>query len=134
MALKLSVAARNAILDTITTSVGSAGLCRIYSGTRPASVATALAGNTLLAELTLGSPLAPSASSGVLTLNAITQDSAADATGTASFFRIFRSDGTTAVIDGDVAVSGSDMNMNTVSIVTGGPVQITSFTITAPGA
>lgn len=134
MALKFTVASRNALLDSITASVGSAGLLRIYTGARPATPATALSGNTLLAELTLGSPLAPAASGGVLTLNAITQDSAADATGTATFFRIFQSNGTTAVIDGDVATSGSDLNLNTTSIVTGGPVQITSFTITAPGA
>lgn len=134
MALKFTVASRNALLDSISTSVGSAGLLRIYTGTRPATPATALSANTLLAELTLGSPLAAAASGGVLTLNAITQDSAADATGTATFFRIFQSNGTTAVIDGDVATSASDLNLNTVSIVTGGPVQITSFTITAPGA
>lgn len=134
MALQLSVASRNALLDTISTSVGSGGILRIYSGARPANVGTAIGAQVVLAELTLGSPLAPSASGGVLTLNAITQDSSANATGTASFFRIFQSNGTTAVIDGDVAVSASDLNLNTVSIVSGGPVQITSFTITAPGA
>jgi hypothetical protein len=70
----------------------------------------------------------------VATFNAIAQDSAADATGTAAFFRIFQSDGTTAVIDGDVGTTGSDLNLNTTSIVAGGPIQITSMTLTAPGA
>lgn len=133
MALQLSTAARNALLDTITSSVGSAGILRIYSGTRPANVAASITG-TVLAELTLGSPMAAAASGGVLTLNAITQDSSANATGTATHFRIFQSNGTTAVVDGDVGTSGSDLNLNTTSIVSGGPVQITSFTITAPGA
>jgi hypothetical protein len=71
-------------------------------------------------------------------MSAITQDSSADATGTAAFFRIFSTnDGSTplnAVIDGDCGTSGSDLNLNTLSIVSGGPIQITSFTITAPGA
>jgi hypothetical protein len=42
--------------------------------------------------------------------------------------------GNTAVIDGNVGTSGSDLNLNTTSIVTGGPVAISSFTITAGNA
>ncbi len=133
MAIKLSATARNAELDAITTTVGASGKLRIYSGTRPANVAAAITG-TLLAELTLNATFAPAASGGVLTLNAITSDSSADATGTASHFRIFKSDGTTAVIDGDVGTSGSDLNLNTVSLVTGAVVAVTSFTITAGNA
>jgi hypothetical protein len=133
MALSLSTALRNARLDAITAAVGSAGVCRIYTGTRPASVATAVGAQVLLAELTLGSPMAPAASGGVLTLDAITQDSAANATGTGAWFRISSSGGT-AVIDGDVAASGADLNLNTVSIVSGGPVAISSFTLTEGGA
>jgi hypothetical protein len=122
------------MLDAITTTAGNSGFLRIYSGTAPATVGTALSGNTLLAELTLNSTFAPSASSGVLTLNSITQDSSADATGTASFWRIYKSDGTTAVMQGTVGTSGADLNLNTVSIASGGPVSVTSFTITASGA
>lgn len=135
MALKLSTAARNALLDSLTVSLGSAALLRIYTGQRPANVGTGISGQALLAELTLGSPAAGPAAGGVLTLNAITTDSSADGTGTAQWFRIFRSDGTTAVIDGDVAASPatSDLVLNTTSIVATGPVSITSFTITAPG-
>lgn len=130
MTLGISVAARNAMLDAITTAIGSSGKVRIYSGTRPATGGTA---TTLLAELPLSATAAAAASSGVLTLNAITNDSSADATGTASWFRILTS-GNTAVIDGDVGTSGSDLNLNTVSIVSGGPVAISSFTITAGNA
>jgi hypothetical protein len=133
MALKLSTASRNALLDAITTAVGSSGKLRIYSGTRPANVAASITG-TLLAELTCNATFAPSASSGVLTLNSITSDSTADATGTATHFRLFQSNGTTAVIDGDVGTSGSDLNLNTTSIVSGATVSVTSFTITAPNA
>ena len=60
-------------------------------------------------------------------------DSSANATGTATWFRVVTSGGT-FVIDGNVGTSGSDLNLNTTSIVIGGPVQITSFTITAPNA
>ena len=37
MALAYSVATRNAMLDTITTAIGSNGLLRIYDGSRPAT-------------------------------------------------------------------------------------------------
>ena len=133
MALKLSTTLRNAQLDAITTAVGASGLLRIYSGTRPASVSAAITG-TLLAELTCSATFAPAASGGVLTVNAVTQDSSADATGTATHFRQWKSDGTTAVIDGDVGTSGSDLNLNTTSIVAAGPVAVTSYVLTAGGA
>lgn len=133
MALQLSTTVRNAMMDAITTAAGASALLRIYSGTRPANPAAAITG-ALLGTLTCNATFAPSASGGVLTLNAITNDSSADATATATHFRLWKSDGTTAVIDGDVGTSGSDLNLNTTSIVTGGPIACTSFTITAPNA
>jgi hypothetical protein len=69
----------------------------------------------------------------VLTLNAITSDSSANATGTATWFRIVTSGGT-HVIDGNVGTSGSDLNLSTTSIVSGASVSITSFTITGGNA
>jgi len=130
MALAFSTAARNARLDAITTAIGSNGLVRIYDGTRPA---TGGAATTLLAELPLSATAAAAASGGVLTLNAITADSSADATGTATWFRVTTSGGT-AVIDGDVGTSGADLNLNTTSIVIAGSVSISSFTITEANA
>lgn len=130
MALGIDVATRNnmlnAIRDTIDGGAG-AGLVRIYDGTRPA---TSGAATTLLAELTLSDPCAAAASAGVLTFSAITQDSSANATGTATWFRIVTSGGT-PVLDGSVGTAGSDLNLNSQGISTGVAVQITSFTITA---
>jgi hypothetical protein len=60
---------------------------------------------TLLAELALSDLSAAAASSGTLTLNSISDDTSANATGTASWFRIVDSDGN-AVVDGDVGTSG----------------------------
>lgn len=126
MALAYSTTLRNAMLDAITTAAGSAALLRIYDGARPASGGAA---TTLLAELTCGTPFAAGAASGVLTLGSITQDSSANATGTATWFRIVTSGGT-FVLDGNVGTSGSDLNLTTTSIVSGQPVSITSITIT----
>jgi hypothetical protein len=131
MALAYHVTLRNNQLDQITSRAGNAALLRIYSGTRPATGGTA---TTLLAELTCATPFASGASSGVLTFGAVTQDSSANATGTATWFRIVQSDGTTHVMDGDVGTSGSDLNLTTTSIVTGQPVSISSATITRGNA
>lgn len=128
MALALNVTLRNSMLDAITTRAGASAKLRIYDGVRPATAGTV---TTLLAELVCNATFAPAASGGVLTLNSIANDASADATGTATWFRIVQSDGTTHVLDGNVGTSGSDLNLNTVSIVAAGPVSITSFTITA---
>jgi hypothetical protein len=130
MALGYVATLRNAQLDAITTAVGTSGKVRIYSGTRPATGGTA---TTQLAELPCSATFAPAASGGVLTINALTTDASADATGTASWFRILTS-ANAAVIDGDVGTSGSDLNLNSTSITIGGSVAITSFTITAGNA
>lgn len=134
MALKYSTTLRNAQLDAITTAVGTSGILRIYSGSRPANVAAAITG-TLLAELVCNaSAFAAAASGGVLTANAISNDSSANASGTATHYRLWKSDGTTAVIDGDVSTSGADLNLDNTSINSGQVVSITSFTITAGNA
>lgn len=131
MALGYNVTLRNAQLDAITTAAGASALFRIYDGSRPATGGTA---TTLLAELVMNATFAPSAASGVLTLNAIAADSSANATGTATWFRIVKSDGTTHVMDGSAGTSGTDLVLNTASIVAGANVSISSATITAGNA
>lgn len=130
MSLSLTTTIRNARLDAITSAIGASGLLKIYDATGgvPANVGTAISTQVLLATPTLSATSFPAASAGVLTANAITTQNAV-ATGTAAFFRITTSGGT-AVAQGTVGTSGSDLNLNTVSIVTGGPVAVTSLTIT----
>lgn len=128
MAISLAEAVRNARLNAITTYVGASAILRIYSGTRPANGGTP---TTMLAQLTCNATFAPSASSGVLTLNAISPATSAAATGTATWFRIVRSDGTTHVMDGSVstiAAGTGDMRLDDVSVVLGGTVAISSAT------
>lgn len=132
MALTMSTASKNlglnAQLDVLNT-----GFLDIYSGTRPAGPDTALSGNTLLASLPMSATAFAAASGGTKTANAITSDSSADATGTATFFRAFKADHTTAVIDGTVGTSGTDAIINSVSIVAGTTVSCSSCVITAGG-
>lgn len=131
MTIGMSTALRNARLDAITTAAGANAKLRLYSGTRPATGGTA---TTLLAELTCGATFAPAASGGVLTLNAITSDSSADASGTATWARLVKSDGTTHVMDMDVGTSGADLNMNSNVISAGASVAITGATLTEANA
>ena len=120
----------NAMLDAITTAIGSSGLLRIYDGTQPATADTALSSNTLLATLPLSATFAAGAASGVLTASAITADSSADATSTATFFSLLTS-GATRILDGTVGVGATfDLNVNTTSIVTAANVSCSSLTIT----
>lgn len=133
MTISLTNAANNARQDGLIAHIGAGAKLRIYNGTPPANIDAALSGNTQLAELTCGTPFAPAAAgNGVITANPITQDSAADATGTASFYRIYKADGTTPVLQGTVTATGGggDLELNTVNIVVGGPVAVTSWTLT----
>ena len=107
----------------------------IYSGTPPALVDTALSGNTVLAELEMSNPAfggAVDATPGATaTASAITDDTTANATGTATFFRILNRDNV-PVIQGSVGTSGAELNLNSVAIQSGAKVEITSLTITMP--
>lgn len=106
------------------------GYIRIYDSTIPATADTALGAQVLLAELRFNAAAFPTAVAGVITAAAITGDAAANATGTATFFRALASDGTTVKWQGTVGTSASDLVLNSVSIVVGAAVNITSLTYT----
>lgn len=131
--MRTSVALRDAMATALIAPAAS-GLIRIYSGTRPTDADTALSGNTLLAELTFGATAFGAASGGVITANAITGDTAADATGTASFVRLFQSNGTTAMHDLSVSATGGggEVQFATLAFSAGVAVNLTSLTITLP--
>lgn len=123
LAVSAEADAVNALLNT--------GYLRIYDGTQPTTADTAVGAQVLLAELRFGATAFGAAANGVATANAITQDSAANATGTASWFRALKSDGSTAVYDGSVGASGADCNLNSTAIQVGAAVSVTSMTYTA---
>lgn len=127
--LKVSNTVVNGQADALSVLADN-GYIRIYDGTQPATADTAISSQVLLAELRFNADAAPSAVDGVLTFNAITQDSNANNTGTASWFRALKSDGSTVLFDGTVGVSGSDLNIATTAIVAGAIVGVTSFVYT----
>lgn len=129
-----AIAMCDALVDRLDLGAGPA-LLRIYSGSQPADPDAGIGGATLLAELTCSDPAFGAAvdvsPGGRATAAAITSDASANATGTAAWFRAVQSGGT-AEIDGEVGTSGADMNLSTVSIVSGAEVVITSWTVTMP--
>ena len=135
MALQYSVTVRNAQLDAVETTVGTAPLLRIYSGSGPANCAAAASG-TLLAEATLPSDWMAAANSGSKALSGTWQDASANATGTAGHWRLYDSGGTTCHAQGTVTATGGggDMTLDNTSIASAQSVTITSFTITAGNA
>jgi hypothetical protein len=131
VAIRLANATANAAANGIG-ALCNTGILRIYSGTIPTDANTAIGAQTILAELTMNATAFPTGTNGVITANAITQDTSANATGTASFYRLFASNGTTVILDGTVGTSGADLNLNSVSIQAGAAVQISSYTLTVP--
>ena len=116
----------NAAIDVL-----NSGFIEIYDGAQPATPDTALSGQTKLAKLPLSATAFGAAASGIKTANAITSATAL-ATSTATWFRAFKSDDATAVIDGSVGTSGTDMIINATAIVTGATVSVTSWLVEMP--
>ena len=123
MAVSLNTTLRNNRADQITSFAGNGAKLRLYT-----------AGAVQIVELVCGTPFAPAASGGVLTLNAITTGTAS-ATGTVTNASLYKADGTTLVISGlTVGTSASNINLSSTAITTGDNVAVTSASITEGNA
>lgn len=133
MAFQFSTAARNAALDAIETTAGTAPTLTIRTGTVPANCAAARSG-TVLATLVLPSNWLADASGGAKNIAGTWQDISADAAGTAAHFSIDQ--GATCHIQGTVTATGGggDMTLDNVVIAVAQQITITAFTLTASGA
>jgi hypothetical protein len=133
MAFQFSTTVRNAALDQMETTIGTAPTLEIRSGTVPANCAAADSG-TVLATITLPSDWSNAASGGSKTLLGTWQDTSADATGTAGHFRLKQ--GATCHIQGTVTATGGggDMTLDNTSLASGQQFTVTGFTLNAGGA
>jgi len=134
MAVQWSTAVRNALLDAIETTIGTAAKLQIRTGAAPVNCAASDTG-TLLVEFSLASDWADAASGGSKALAAVTT-TAAVAGGTAAHYRFKDSGGTTCHGQGTVTATGGggDLTLDNTSIASGQDVAITGWTLTAPGA
>ena len=95
----------------------------------PADTATAVTTQVLLGTLTF-SAVCGSIANKLLTMASITQDSSADASGTASWARITDSDNN-VVMDIDCSITGGTgaLQLNATNVVQNGPILVTSFVV-----
>lgn len=133
MSVQMSTTLRNAILDQIESTIGTAPILKIRTGAQPANCAAADSG-TVLATITLPSDWMAGASSGSKSKSGTWEDASADATGTAGHFRIYDSGGTTCHFQGSITATGGggDMTIDNTSITSGQDILINSFSLTAP--
>jgi hypothetical protein len=137
MALQFSVLVRNAELDAIEATIGTDAVLKIYDLTAgaPADCSAAIVG-TVLATVTLPTDWMNAAATGAKTLKGTWADNSADNPGTADFFRLFASDGTTCGAQGTVTVTGGggDMTVDNAVFAAGQVFTVTTFTLTAGNA
>ena len=143
---KLALDLLTAKCDTGSGTPSGVAHLKIYSGNVPTTCGTALGGgNTVLADLPMSNPAfgaAATINSGLFnesaqsTAAAITTDNSADATGTATFARIFDRSQTTPVAVFQLTVSATggagELQLNSVNLVAGTPVAVTALTLTLP--
>jgi hypothetical protein len=132
MALKYSVAVRNAKLDAVETTIGTSAVLKIRTGAAPGDVASGDSG-TVLATLNLPSDWMAAASGGTKAKSGTWEDTSADNSGTAGHFRVYASDGTTCHIEGTVTVTGGggDMTVDSVTFTAAQAFTVTGFTLTS---
>lgn len=126
-ALKYSNALRHAQNEALITYAGNNAIINIYQGSAPANANTGITTQTFLVSCVLSGAFGTD-TNGTLTLGTV-NTGVAVATGVASFFRVFKSDNTSVVMDGSVGVTGADLNLDTTNINITQSVNITGGTI-----
>ena len=129
MVVTLTTTARNAACDAIVDLIDAgagAGTLELKTS------ASTVSGTNEAATLTFSDPAFGNASSGVATASAITDDTSATG-GTVSDATFFDSN-SAAVLQCQVATSGSDINLSSTVIGVGDTVSITSLTVTVPAS
>lgn len=125
--LEYSNGTRNSQNQGLIAYAGTGAIFSLYTGTQPANANTAITSQVLLVSMVIAGVFGTD-TNGTLTLGAVTAGIAAN-TGTAAWFRIYKSDNSTVVMDGSVGLTGADLNLNSVSITALQTVGITSGTI-----
>jgi hypothetical protein len=130
MAVQLGIATRNARLDAIETTIGTAPLLDLRTGAQAADCATADAG-TELEHMTLPSDWLGAATGGTKS-KAGSWTGTVDAAGTVAHFRIKESTDTTCHMQGTVTATsgGGDMEIDNVVLAVGQTVTVNTFVLT----
>jgi hypothetical protein len=134
MAAQLSVAVRNARLDSIESTIGVTPFLDLRTGAQPADCASADSG-TEVEHMALPSDWMAAAASGSKA-KAGTWTGTADADGTVAHFRIKESTDTTCHLQGSVTGTGGggDMELDNTAVTTGQTITVSTFTLTDANA
>jgi hypothetical protein len=132
MALQKSVAVRNAELDAIEATIGTAAVVKLFTGAVPANCAAANPAGELV-SMTLQSDWMGAAAAGVKA-KAGTWSGTASGAGDALSFRVYASDGTTCGMQGTCGEGSGDLSLDNNSITVGQTVTISTFSLTAGNA
>lgn len=135
MAIQYSLTHRTNAMSQLNTDIGANAVIKIFTGTPPATCATADTG-TLIVTFAGNAGGFGTAAAQVLTASAVASANATGAgTNTAGYFRIYPSAATTtnAVVQGTCGLSAADMILTNTSITSGQTCNFTSLTVTAFG-
>jgi hypothetical protein len=135
MTVTTPVTIKQARLDAISTTWGATPKLRIYSGTPPTDVNTALSGNTLIAEVTPAPAAAvagPPTTKDMLGAAKPLVATALAAGNPVTFYRVYNSGGTTAYEQGTVGTSGTDLIIDNTNVASGQTVNFNTFVKTEP--
>lgn len=134
MAVKLSVAVRNAVVTQIETIIGTSPRLILYTGSAPANTSVAATG-TVIATFILPADWLTDAAAGVKQLNG-TWSTTASATGTVGYYRIWDSTVTTCHEQGSVTITGGggDLTIDNINAANGQTITMLTKTYTAGGA
>ncbi len=138
---KFSTGFRTELLNAVdVTSIfdGANSSLLIYSGSQPSDADQVPGAGTILATVVIPTTnaFAATAVAGVIAKAGTWEDTSADATGAAAWFRLSEDDTDTTLsttivrIDGTVGTSASDLVIASTSITATDPITIDTFTIT----
>ena len=131
MAIQFSTAVRNARLDAIDTTISTAAVLKMFTGSPPSSTGVADSG-TKISSMNLPTDWLSNAANGSKTLLGTWQDTSTVGSGTIGYFRIYASNGTTVGMQGTVSSNGGsgDLKLNNNVVDVGQTISITTFTLT----
>lgn len=135
MTLQYSTTVRNAQLDAVESTIGTAPILKIRTGAPPSDCSQADSGS-VLATLTLPSDWMAAASGGSKAKSGTWEDTSADGTGTAAHWRLYDSGGSTCHAQGTITATGGggDMTLDSTSFTAGQSFTVTAFTLAAGNA
>jgi len=130
MAFRLGTIGRNAAADGLTAEMNT-GTIEIYAGAQPGSVTGSPTG-AILGICDFAAGAFGSAAVGIATAATISPENNASGSWDAGMFRIREAGGSTTVADGECGEGGQELVFDNRTIIAGGTIDITGFTITVP--